>query len=95
MGIVVEGNDSRVICVLCDNLHNRRKPGWRNYMPQRSLNLATKDGSCWESSSSSLTPRKLTPIVIDDVDVDSANPEILTVQEDEDGNEDDDVEIHI
>ena len=27
--------------------------------------------------------------------VDSANPEILTVQEDEDGNEDDDVEIHI
>ena len=64
-------------------------------MPQRRLHLATKDGSCRESSSSSLTPRKLTPIVIDDVDVDSANPEILTVQEDEDGNEDDNVEIHI
>ena len=47
------------------------------------------------SSSSSLTPRNLTPIVIDDADVDSANPEILTVQEDKDGDEDDYVEIDI
>ena len=57
--------------------------------------LATKDRSCWESSSSSLATRNLTPIVIDDADVDSANPEILTVQEDEDDDEDDDVEIDI
>ena len=48
-----------------------------------------------ESSSSILTPRNLTPIVIDDADVDSANPEILTVQEDEEGDEDGDVEIGI
>ena len=45
------------------------------------------------SSSSSLTPRNLTPIAIDDADVDSANPEILTVQEDEDGDDDDGVDI--
>ena len=31
--------------------------------------------------------------MIDDADVDSANPEILTVQEDQDGDEDDDVEM--
>ena len=30
--------------------------------------------------------------VVDDADVDSANPEILTVEENEDGNKDDDVE---
>ena len=47
------------------------------------------------SSSSSLTPRNLTPIVIDNADVDLANPEILTVQKDEDGDEDDDIEINI
>ena len=47
------------------------------------------------SSSGSLTKRNLTPIVIDDADVDSANPEILTVQEDKDGDEDDDVQIDI
>ena len=47
------------------------------------------------SSSSSLTPRNLTPIVIDGADVDSANPEILTVQEDEDGDEDEDAQIDI
>ena len=47
------------------------------------------------SSSSSLTPKNLTPIVIDDADVDSANSEILTVHEDEDGFEDDDLEIDI
>ena len=35
------------------------------------------------------------PIVVDDADVDSANPEILTVKEDEDGDEDDDVEVDI
>ena len=61
----------------------------------KRVSLATKDGSCRESSSSSLTPRNLTPIVIDDADVDSANPEILTVQEHEDGDEDDDVDIDI
>lgn len=33
--------------------------------------------------------------MIDDADVDSANPEILTVQEDEYGDEDADVEIDI
>ena len=33
--------------------------------------------------------------MIDDADVDSANPEILTVQEDEEGDEDGDVEIGI
>ena len=33
--------------------------------------------------------------MIDDADVDSANPEILTVEEDKDGDEDDDVEIDI
>ena len=36
-----------------------------------------------------------TPIVIDEADVDSSNPEFLTVQEDEDGDEDDDVQIDI
>ena len=30
--------------------------------------------------------------MVDEADVDAANPEILTVEEDEDGNEDDDVE---
>ena len=45
------------------------------------------------SSSSSLTPRNLASFLIDDADVDSANPEILPVQKDEDGDEDDDVEI--
>ena len=35
------------------------------------------------------------PFVVDDADVDSANPEILTVKEDEDGDEDDDVQIDI
>ena len=35
------------------------------------------------------------PFVVGDADVDSANPEILTVQEDEDGDEDDKVEIDI
>ena len=30
--------------------------------------------------------------MVDDADVDSANPEILTVEENEDGDEDDDVE---
>ena len=45
------------------------------------------------SSSSSLTPRNLTPIVIDCADADSANPENLAVQEDENGDEDDDVQI--
>ena len=54
-----------------------------------------KDGSCWVSSSSSLTPRNLTPIVIDDADVDLANSEMLVVQEDEDGGEDNDVDIDI
>ena len=47
------------------------------------------------SSSSSLTPRNLTPIVIDDADVDSVNPEIMTVQEDKNGDKDEDVEIDI
>ena len=47
------------------------------------------------SSSSSLTPKNLTPIVIDDADVDLAIPETLTVHEDEAGFEDDDVEIDI
>ena len=36
-----------------------------------------------------------TPIVIDDADVDSSDPEILTVQEDEDGDKDDDAQIDI
>ena len=36
-----------------------------------------------------------TLIVIDEADVDSSNPEILTVQENEDGDEDDDVQIDI
>ena len=35
------------------------------------------------------------PIVIDEADVDSSNPEILTVQEDEDGDKDDDAQIDI
>ena len=35
------------------------------------------------------------PIVIDDADEHSANPEILIVQEDKDGDEDDDVEVDI
>ena len=61
----------------------------------KRVSLAMKDGSCCVSSSSSLTPRNLTPIVIDDADVDSANPEILKAQEDEDGDEDDDIEIDI
>ena len=61
----------------------------------KRVSLATKDGSCCESSSSSLTPRNLTPIVIDDTDVDSAYPEIQTVQEDKDGDEDDHVEIDV
>ena len=59
----------------------------------KKVSLATKDGSCRESSSSSLTPRNLTPIMIDDADVDSANSDILTVQDDEDGDEDDDLDI--
>ena len=33
--------------------------------------------------------------MFDDADVDSANPEILTIEEHEDGYEDDDVEIDI
>ena len=33
--------------------------------------------------------------MFDDADVDSANPEILTIEEHEDGDEDDDVEIDI
>ena len=45
------------------------------------------------SSSGSLTKRNLSPIVINDADVDLANPEILKVQEDKDVGEDDDVEI--
>ena len=45
------------------------------------------------SSSGSLTKRNLSPIVINDADVDLANPEILTVQEDKDGDEDDDVDM--
>ena len=42
-----------------------------------------------------INTEELTPIVIDEADVDSSNPEILTVQEDEDGDEDDDVQIDI
>ena len=47
------------------------------------------------SSSGSLTKKNLIPYVIDDADVDSANPEIQTVQEDKDGDEDDHVEIDV
>ena len=35
------------------------------------------------------------PFVVDDADVDSANPEIVTGEEDKDGDEDDDIEIDI
>ena len=35
------------------------------------------------------------PFVVDDADVDSANPEILTVEEDKNGDEDHDVDIDI
>ena len=59
------------------------------YYDSKRVNLVSKDGSCRENTSSSLTPRNLTPIVIDDVDVDSANPEILTVEGEDDDDEDD------
>ena len=42
-----------------------------------------------------INTEETTPIVIDETDVDSSNPEILTVQEDEHGDEDDDVQIDI
>ena len=42
-----------------------------------------------------LNTYQATLIVIDEADVDSSNPEILTVQEEEDGNEDDYVQIDI
>ena len=60
-----------------------------NLHASKKVSFATKDGICLESRSSSLTPRNLPPIVIDEADADSSNPEILTVQEDEEGDEDD------
>ena len=42
-----------------------------------------------------INTEELTPIVKDEADVDSLNPEILTFQEDEDGEEYDDVQIDI
>ena len=42
-----------------------------------------------------INTEKFNPFVVDDADVDSLNPEIMTVEEDEDGDEDDDVEINI
>ena len=42
-----------------------------------------------------LNTYEATLIVIDEADVDSSNPEILTVQEEEDGDKDDDVQIDI
>ena len=42
-----------------------------------------------------INTEKPNPFVVDDADVDSLNPEIMTVEEDEDGDEDDDVEINI
>ena len=85
MGIVVEGNDSRFVsCVItCATAWTQDDAITR----LKRVSLA--------SSSGSLTKKNLIPYVIDDADVDSANPEILTVQEDEDDNEDDDVEIDI
>ena len=40
-----------------------------------------------------ISNKKANPFVVDDADVDLLNPEILTVEEDEDGDKDDDVEI--
>ena len=51
--------------------------GWRLLRQQLKLNNTEKP----------------THFELDDVDVDSANPEILTVEKDKDGNEDVDVEI--
>ena len=53
-------------------------------LASKRVSLATMDGSCWESCSSSWTPRNLNPVLVDDADADSSNPEILTVEEDDD-----------
>ena len=42
-----------------------------------------------------MIPKEPNPLLVGDADADSANPGILTVEEDKNGDEDDDVEIDI
>ena len=97
MEIVVEGNYSRVICVLSNNLRNRRKPGWRNYLLQRRnyllQTLPQSAEKLLREQFQLIINEEPNPFVVNDADIDSANPEILTVKEDEDDDEDDDGEI--
>ena len=89
LGIVVEGNDSRVFCVLCYNLRNRRK-----------LTCLKEKRPCHEGRKllrerfQLMNTEEPSHFVVGDADVDSASPEILTVEEEDDDDEDDDVEIH-
>ena len=90
MGIVVERNDSRVICVLCDNLRNTQKR-------DDEITWLKEGKLCHEGRKllrewfQLMNTEEPNPFVVDEADVDSANPEILTVEEDD--VDDDDVEI--
>ena len=102
MGIVVEGNDPRVICVYnaitCatersqDDEINCLKEGISIFKALPRRMEAVKRAVPAYQHRATEPP---CPIMIDDADVDLANPEILTVQEDQDGDEDDDVEIYL
>ena len=85
MGIVVEGNYSRFVsCVVTcttDWIQDNEITRLKEGKPCEQFRLINK--------------KEPNPIVIDDADVDSLNPEIMTVEEDKDGDEDDDVEINI
>ena len=61
-----------------------------------------KEGKLWDEGRKLLreefwliNTEEPTPIVINEADVDSSNPEIMTVQEDKNGDKDEDVEIDI
>ena len=92
--IVVEGNGSRVFCVLCYKCATEGSQ-------DDELTCLKEKRPCHEGQKLLRERFQLTnteepkPFVVGDADVDSANPEILTVEEEDHNNEDDDVEIHI
>ena len=93
MGIVVEGNDSSHLC----HVWTCSTDGSQNeeFTRLKEGKLCHEGRNLFREQIQFINTEELTPIVIDEADVDSSNPEILTVQEDEDGDEDDDVQIDI
>ena len=88
MGIVVAGNDlSHLKFCATDGSHDDK------FTRVKGSKLCQEGRKLLTEQFQLINTQEPTLIVIDEADVDSSNPEILTVQEEEDGDKDDDVQI--